>query len=148
MSEQQQQPSVGRIVHYVLPDGSPRAGEHRAAVITGYFGNAEILGASPANLTVFFDQPDDVAGGLMKHGLEIYQGRAFSASQDEDTKAPGTWHWPERTDAVASSPPAAPEPVAPAAAAAATAPVAAEEPAPAEATPVTNETTTTTNQPQ
>jgi hypothetical protein len=84
-----QKPSVGRIVHYVLPSG-PRKGEHRAAIVTGAWGGFV------ANLTVFLDQPNDV---IEPSGSFIPQiaasGRIWSADYDA-AGAPGSWHWPER----------------------------------------------------
>lgn len=99
-------PSIGRIVHYVLADG-----QHRAATVTNAFGGDR------ANLTVHLDLMNDVevekeAGGpsvrrvVAKNNLhpknmgsqDFFLGvlAVGSAPQDEETKAPGTWHWPER----------------------------------------------------
>lgn len=74
-------PSIGRIVHYVIQNG-----QHRAAVVVNYWPNDD----QRANLTVFVDQMNDkefAPNGNLAVG---------SAKQDEETKAPGTWHWPER----------------------------------------------------
>jgi len=79
-------PSVGRIVHYVAygtPGGEFPAGVHRAAIITEVHDtirdqsqpDPEMVGLQVINPTgVFFNT-------AVKH--------------DEDTKAPGSWHWPE-----------------------------------------------------
>lgn len=72
-------PSVGRTVHYVSY-GTP-GGEYpkacRAAVITEA-DTSETVGLAVLNPTgVFFDR---------------------TVVHDEDDKAGGTWHWPERTD--------------------------------------------------
>jgi hypothetical protein len=76
-------PSVGRIVHYVLPEGRLK-GQVRAAMITGVFGTR-------CNLSVFLDQSDDVRGAERFTPL----ARAWSADYDEQAQ-PGTWHWPPR----------------------------------------------------
>lgn len=78
MSEQQ--PSVGRIVHYVShgsPDGTHPAGEHRAAIITEVYGDAT-----------------DIAGLCVLNPNGMYFQR--SARYDATAQQPGTWHWPER----------------------------------------------------
>ncbi len=84
-------PSVGRIVHYVL--GGPAdaetvnpnsTGEHRPAIIV------RVRDERTVQLQVFTDGHNDRANhpeGLMWR---------TSVHEDEDTKAPGTWHWPER----------------------------------------------------
>ena len=75
-------PSIGRIVHYVLPDGT-YPGEHRPAIIVRTWSPTTV------QLQVFVDGTndyDDYAGTIW----------ATSVSQDEETKAPRTWHWPER----------------------------------------------------
>lgn len=82
-------PSVGRIVHYVS-HGTPVRGdgtqaftsECRAAIVTEVepdpFSTGHVVGLCVLNPTgQFFNR------GLM---------------QDEDTKAGGTWHWPERVE--------------------------------------------------
>jgi hypothetical protein len=87
-------PSPGRIVHYVLPDSSPRKGSHRAAVVTSDWDGANI------NLNVQLDQSDDWAPACANDSLQKtgdFTARAWSAGYDESGK-PGTWHWPERVD--------------------------------------------------
>jgi len=85
-----QHPSVGRIVHYVLPSHSARAGEIRPAIITQVWTDLDHA-SSPGmcNLTVFRDQSNDFAEpgyGPVWAGSVIYSA----------DNAPGTWHWPER----------------------------------------------------
>lgn len=78
-----QPPSLGRNVHYVLPDG-PNKGHHRAAIITG------VHGRSCVNLTVFLDQhADDTRSGDF-----IATRRAWSCNYSANSE-PGTWHYPE-----------------------------------------------------
>jgi hypothetical protein len=83
-----QTPSVGRIVHYVSHGTPPRAdgsqaytSQCRAAIITEVRGEAnetgQCVGLCVLNPTGQFFDPH--------------------ICQDEDGKAGGTWHWPERT---------------------------------------------------
>lgn len=84
-------PSVGRIVHYVLPSG-PSMGEHRAAIITRIWGSGEH--ASSVQLTVFTDSNaegtynDQIPNPLW----------ATSVTEDPTGVRHGSWHWPERVD--------------------------------------------------
>jgi hypothetical protein len=107
-------PSIGRIVHYVLLNGQHRA----ATVVNAWPDSAQ---NSLCNLTVHLDgmndlQPESSEGGALSMSMaavrpgycvnELVPMGAHaalpgvlsvgSASQDEDTKLPGTWHWPER----------------------------------------------------
>lgn len=89
-----QQPSVGRIVHY-KSFGTPN-GEYkplcRAAIITEF--DADQAAINKLNL--------EKAGGIYhtRVGLCVLNptGQFFNqgVEQDEDTKRGGTWHWPER----------------------------------------------------
>lgn len=75
-----QQPSVGRIVHYVAygtPGGEFPAGAHRAAIIT----EVEDVGAHVVSLCV-----------LNPTGMFFNQHLKY----DSTAQTPGTWHWPER----------------------------------------------------
>lgn len=79
-----QQPSVGRIVHYVSygTPGGEYTSECRAAVVT------EVSGVKNA-----YQQPDDVGVAVLNPtGMFFNQG----VVHDEDEKRGGTWHWPER----------------------------------------------------
>lgn len=80
-----QKVSVGRIVHYVMPEGRAQGG-HRAAVVVRVW-DAE---AGYVNLQVITDGTND--------GPECASGLLWATSvlPDEETKAEGTWHWPER----------------------------------------------------
>lgn len=87
-----QKPSIGRIVHYVLPKivrdyvfHDWAVGEHRPGIIVSTWDGSFI------NLQVFFDGSNDAPIG---DGAAVVW--VTSVSQDEETKAPGTWHWPER----------------------------------------------------
>lgn len=87
-----QKPSVGRIVHYVLPPNAEHlhaeaAGQHRPATVVRTWPDYARI-----NLRVFLGGTNDAPHGHLIGG----QLWASSVAQDEDTKAPGTWHWPER----------------------------------------------------
>lgn len=101
MSTQEQSPTIGRIVHYVLED-QPSAGEERAAMIVRIWGPPE---TNPAvNLLVFADGANDYVGATRTGEQEDHQhylgGSVLiwkTSRMRSDEKAPGTWHWPERT---------------------------------------------------
>jgi hypothetical protein len=57
----QQIPSIGRIVHYVLPEGH-RKGEHRPAIIVKVWDEHPTL-ESVIQLQVFLDGTNDVSAG-------------------------------------------------------------------------------------
>jgi hypothetical protein len=72
-------PSVGRIVHYVAygtPGGEFPAGVCRAAIIT------EVENRESEDYTIMVMNP---SGLFFNHGI-----------RHDETKKPGTYHWPER----------------------------------------------------
>lgn len=76
----EQQPSIGRVVHYVA-FGTPKGEylpEHRAAIITAVSGDD----SQTVSLCV-----------LNPTGMFFNQGCHFDSSSEP---AGGTWHWPER----------------------------------------------------
>jgi hypothetical protein len=80
-----QQPSVGRIVHYVSygTPGGEYTSQCRAAIIAAITAcGPDEPGTHDADLVVF--NP----GGLFFN----------NCPQDEDDHRGGTWHWPERVD--------------------------------------------------
>ena len=77
----QQTPSIGRIVHYVMPDG-PNQGESRPAMVVRVWSDTTV------NLQVFTDGTAD--GGAYSGGLV----KAASVEFSEDVSQLGTWHWP------------------------------------------------------
>ena len=88
--------AVGRFVHYVLSNG-----EHRAAVIVRTWETGtDVRGL--VNLQVFLDGSNDYATLPLSGGVAITQGTppaiwwCTSVLNDDEGKAPGTWHWPER----------------------------------------------------
>lgn len=90
-------PSIGRIVHFFLPDifdfqGRSEGfgvGAHRPAVIThvwkDYGGQDDVV-----QLQAFLDGSND--------GITAGVRWFTSVHHDEETKKPGTWHWPERVE--------------------------------------------------
>lgn len=85
------QPSVGRIVHYVAYGEFP-AGICRAAVITEVY---EPGSMPPNGIVIQIDEQ----GKCTTVGLCVLNptGQFFNRGirYDQD-KVPGTWHWPER----------------------------------------------------
>lgn len=75
----QPKPTVGRIVHYVLPEGR-NAGEHRPAIVTRVWSDVCV------QLQVFTDGEND--------GLANVEWR--TSILNDEAGAPNTWHWPER----------------------------------------------------
>jgi hypothetical protein len=74
-------PKVGRIVHYVAygtPGGEFPSNVCRAAIIS------EVS-----------DVPAEGTSLVVLNPTGLFFNRWLK--QDEDGKAPGTWHWPERT---------------------------------------------------
>lgn len=82
----------GRIVHYVLKEGN-NVGAHRPAIIVNAWDSIpEYQHGGRVNLHVFPDFGND--GSAYNSGSYW----ATSAPNDEETKAPGTWHWIERVE--------------------------------------------------
>lgn len=75
--------TIGRVVHYVMPDGA-----HRPALIVNDWHDISAPCEGYANLQVFTDGPND--GDEYKSGLYW----ATSICHSEDPR-PGTWHFPE-----------------------------------------------------
>lgn len=77
----EQVPSIGRVVHYVLPDGR-NPGEHRPAFIV------KVWGPTSVNLQVFVDGTND---------YPEYAGSVWATSVpfDPSGEQPSSWHWPE-----------------------------------------------------
>lgn len=89
-----QLPSVGRIVHYVLPEGN-YPGEHRPAIIVKVWGdeNGNPQSDSLVNLQVFTDNVNDFITAHPGGSGILWR---TSVHHDEDIKEPGTYHFPER----------------------------------------------------
>ncbi len=80
--DKQQVPSVGRIVHMIMPNG-----EHRPAIIVKVWAQHP-RPETACNLHVFFDKFDT--------------GEQDVTSRQQGT-APGSWHWPEYVPPVPAS---------------------------------------------
>lgn len=102
-------PSVGRVVHYVLPEQSAYAGQHRAATIVQVWQplDSESATAAPgmSNLSVAKAQAGDFdgvqVGAIAESDTHILLGSILFSEEPR----PGTWHWPERVPAVAACKP-------------------------------------------
>lgn len=85
-----QKPSVGRIVHYVMPprhEGAPPA--VRPAIVVHVWSESGAYPLPLVQLQVFVDGTND--------GAEHTSGVAWRTSVRYDPEgAPGTWHWPAR----------------------------------------------------
>lgn len=82
----EQQPSVGRVVHYVAygtPGGEFPAGVCRAAVITEV--GIPLDNGGP--------DPDHRVGVCVLNPTGLFFNRGIPYSAENK---PGTWHWPER----------------------------------------------------
>ncbi len=84
----QQKPSVGRVVHFVLPDG-PRKGEDRPADIVRLPDDKFGADSNIVNLLVKTDGRHD---GTPYHNGVYHAERVHHS----ETREPGTWHWPQR----------------------------------------------------
>jgi hypothetical protein len=86
-------PSLGRAVHYVMPETARHPGHHRAATISQVWTTLpgdEATESTPVQLHVFCDVAND---GINPPGILVVR----SAVQDPYGKLPGSWHEPERT---------------------------------------------------
>lgn len=96
-----QQPSTGRIVHYVLPRHLKNAGQIRPAIIVRVWQGIESPEAPGlSNLVVFLDglNDRDRTDGLRiaEHSMPI--DWVGSVLHDAEGR-PGTWHWPPHVSA-------------------------------------------------
>lgn len=90
-----QVPSIGRVVHYILPSG-PKKGEHRAAMVVRVWSDECV------NLRVFLDGNNDYDHEGLPHYLaqtasDLWVTSASYADPTAEFPQPkdGTWHWPE-----------------------------------------------------
>lgn len=79
----------GRIVHYVMERGH-HIGVHRPAIVVRDWKQENGL----VQLQVFTDGLNDGFVDLNGGPMNIIW--CSSVLHDEETKEPGTWHWPER----------------------------------------------------
>ena len=84
-------PSLGRTVHYVLPETARHKGQHRAARITQVWTekDKEATEETPVALAVDLDPLNDEFG-------EFPMLSVRNATQDPFGKQMGSWHEPER----------------------------------------------------
>ena len=85
--------TVGRIVHYVMPDGQ-YPGEHRPAIVL------KTWSPTCVQLAVLVDGTNDYPHQQFKDARDGSQSIPVvwrtSVCQDEVSKPGGSWHWPER----------------------------------------------------
>lgn len=74
-------PSIGRLVHYVLPSG-----KHRPAQVV------EVHELGLVNLVVTLDGTNDPGIG----SADRLQAWVVAVPYDDAAEVVGTWHWPER----------------------------------------------------
>lgn len=79
----------GRIVHYVLPDGTSR-GEHRPAIVVKVWRDiSQYVTEGRINIQIFTDFSND--------GDQYASGQYWGTSVPySETPEPGTWHWIEK----------------------------------------------------
>jgi len=78
-----QAPSIGRIVHYVLTEGTHK-GEHRPAIVV----RCEDPESNKVDLQVFHLGAQD--------GIDATPLIVFSVVSDPTGSVQRSWHWPER----------------------------------------------------
>ncbi len=83
-------PTLGRVVFYVLEESCPRAGEVRAADVVAVFGDNP---DERVNLELKLDGGNDSWASASPSSP--YPRWRTSVAHDE-SKKPGTWHWPPR----------------------------------------------------
>jgi hypothetical protein len=88
---------IGRIVHYVLPDGSHR-GEHRPAIVVRYWGETDPNDkVGMCNLQVFTDSDKDSTYNDNLPQVMWVTSAHFYSNDGERSAELGTWHWPEKS---------------------------------------------------
>ena len=87
-------PSLGRTVHYVLPESALHKGQHRSARIVQVWSDPgkDATDETPVALAVDLDPLNDIRD--FKNGMPFLSVR--SATQDPFGKQSGSWHEPER----------------------------------------------------
>lgn len=100
-------PSVGRIVHYVSygTKNGEYSPECRAGIVTevGQWVTIEesfTEGEDNARIRVLRQEFHPEACSLSVHNPTgvFFNSGGVPIEHDEDTKKPGSWHWPERVD--------------------------------------------------
>ena len=93
--------SIGRIVHFVLPNG-----EHRPAIVVRVWPDEFLHNQQDTtglNLQVFLDGTNDneaYAGLFLPAKIDTLHGTMWytSAQYDPSGIQTGTWHWPETVE--------------------------------------------------
>lgn len=87
--------AVGRIVHYVMPNG-----QHRPAVVVRVWGEEMCPAGETVQLQVFTDGSNDAnaPGGHPQFASGLYWATSVKHSEPVAGVGTGahTWHWPER----------------------------------------------------
>jgi hypothetical protein len=91
----QKKASIGRLVHFTLPDG-----QCRPAIVIRLWGPDQGYPQGPVNLQVFIDGSND----NRQHEGQFLVPEAASgvaaiwrtSVHEADGPEPGCWHWPER----------------------------------------------------
>lgn len=87
-----QVPSVGKIVHYVLPHGRSQ-GQHRPAIIVRIWDKNPTID-SLVQLQVFTDSTNDYTKGDTGGSTGLLWATSVHHADTSENK-PATWHWPE-----------------------------------------------------
>jgi hypothetical protein len=82
-----QQPTIGRIVHYVLPETGRNPGQVRPGIVVQVWKPIDPSDARSGTVNLHV-----VRDGCNDTGVEDH---AYTAHYDPG-HAPGTWHWPPR----------------------------------------------------
>ena len=89
-------PTLGRIVHAILPSGHKHQGGHRAAIVTAVYldRTGQTSEASAVDVTVFLQTGETAGDWQGGPGLMFLT----ELKQDASAKNNGSWHEPERAE--------------------------------------------------
>lgn len=101
--------TIGRTVHYVMDQKNADETEykHRSAIVVEVWGEGKLPpdGNGCVNLQVAIDGSNDIGRSYHLKGTRYLTNHVrdvepfmwvTSATYDEETKKPGSWHFPER----------------------------------------------------
>lgn len=83
-------PTIGRIVHYRLPDRYEGDNRWRPAMVVNSFDGT----THNANLTVFLDGLNDVRDANLIESVGLRVGLFLSVGSASEGEKPGNWRWP------------------------------------------------------